>query len=485
MTAAGHVVAAPPSSELDIADAAGVPNLLADTAPEAVARLGAGVSATAAARDPEGAVRTNIGGAIALIEAAGALEHRPCVLVTSSADVYGTEHSSGRPLAEDAPVAPRSTRMPPPHRLRLAFVGNPNSVHLRRWLAFFARRGHEVHLLDGFGFDIEPGLENGIETHRYSARGRIRIPLWPSMHSRRVLGRLLQRLRPDVVHGHFVTRYGHQVGLAGYHPYVISAWGSDVLLEAGRSWRSRWLTRLTLRRADLVTAVSNYVRAAAVAAGARPDRIEIVQHGIDLDRFSPGTASAETLRRLGLGERPFILSPRAMRPLYRQEMIIQAFARLPDGFGLVMTARGADPEYRSRLERQAADRGVAHRVQIIDGVSEADLPELYRAARVVVSVPQSDSFPISLLEAMACATPVVAGDLPAVREVLEGVTPESLVPSADVGALTSALGRTLELSESERSAIGSRLRSRVAYADYETNMLRMEELYLRLARGER
>jgi L-malate glycosyltransferase len=365
--------------------------------------------------------------------------------------------------------------------LRLAYLGNPNAVHLRRWLGYFADHGHEVHLLDGFGFEIAPGLNERIRVERYDARGRLRIPLAPTLHSRRALRRLLDRLQPDVVHAHYLRRYGYQAGIAGYHPYVISTWGSDVLLRSPTSWRGRWWDWLTLSRADLVTGVSDHMRAAAIRAGARPERVEIIQFGVDMQRFSPAAVPPETLARLGIGDRPFVLSPRAIRPLYRHETVIGAFAQLPADYDLVMTGLGADPAYLARLRSQIAESGVTDRVTVLGEVPDEDLPALYRAARVVVSVPASDSFPISLLEAMACGTPIVAGDLPAVVSVLRDVSAESIVPSGDVAALATALRRALELGEVERARLVGVLRSSVAYADYDTNMRHMEDLYRALA----
>jgi GDP-4-dehydro-6-deoxy-D-mannose reductase len=110
LTAAGHVVhPAPRSSELDIADVEGVRRLVAVTAPDTIAHLAAIGSAAEAARDPERAIRTNVGGTIAVIEAARAQDAQgraPGVLVVSSAEVYGSP-PSGRPLTEDAPFQPR------------------------------------------------------------------------------------------------------------------------------------------------------------------------------------------------------------------------------------------------------------------------------------------------------------------------------------------------------------------------------------------
>jgi GDP-4-dehydro-6-deoxy-D-mannose reductase len=108
LAAAGHVVqAAPPSKQLDVADAPSLTRFLADAAPDAVAHLAAVANAPAADGDPADAVRTNIGGTIALVEAARAQERPPCLLVVSSADVYGTPRPSELPLSEFAPIAPR------------------------------------------------------------------------------------------------------------------------------------------------------------------------------------------------------------------------------------------------------------------------------------------------------------------------------------------------------------------------------------------
>jgi glycosyltransferase involved in cell wall biosynthesis len=353
--------------------------------------------------------------------------------------------------------------------LRLAFLGDPNSIHTRRWVSWFAEEGHEVHLLEGFGGAIAPGLDERIRIERF--RGR------------RELRRVLGRIRPDVLHGHFVRRYGWQAASAGFHPYVISPWGSDLLRVPRHAWRTRWWNRRALRGADLVTVTSEHMRAAALDAGARRPRIEIVQHGVDTRRFSSGPPPAELAERLGVANRAVIFSPRTVRPLYRHETIVDAFASLPDEPILVMTRGGADPAYLANLLERMRGRGVADRVRIVDAIAHEQMPAYLRLARVVVSVPESDSFPVTVLEAMACATPVVVSDLPPARAALGLIAPELIVPLGDPPALATALRRALALSEAERRSLGEALRGYVVQAaDYATNMARMEVLYRRLAR---
>jgi glycosyltransferase involved in cell wall biosynthesis len=353
--------------------------------------------------------------------------------------------------------------------LRLAFVANPTHILVERWVNFFARRGHEVTVLDGFGFPDARGLDDRVRLVRYDARGPIRLPLAPTLHARRTLRRLLAEIRPDVVHGHSLKRYGWQVGVAGWHPYVISTWGSDVLLPPAGA-QARFWNRWTMRRADLVTAVSPLMRQAAIRAGARSDRVVQVHFGVDTERFSP----AETTVRAGA---PLVFSPRAIKPIYNHETILSAFAELDADVRMVMTGRNADAAHREAMTRRIAELGIRQRVEIVDDISDDEMLSLYRSATVVVSVPLSDSFPISLLEAMACGTPVVAGDLPTVRAGLEDVVPEWIVPTRSPDAVAAALRRAIAMAPSEREQLGAALRRRALESDHEANMLRMETLY--------
>jgi glycosyltransferase involved in cell wall biosynthesis len=370
----------------------------------------------------------------------------------------------------------------PREPLRLAFIADPNSVHTRRWVNWFAAHGHVVHVLDGYGVDIQPGLHQRIQVDRYDALGGTSVPILSLFRGRRSLRRALSRIRPDVLHGHFVRRYGWQAALAGFRPYVITAWGSDILVKSLRTWRVRWWDRFALGRADLITVVSDHMREAVIAAGAPPDRISEVQFGVDTDNFSPGPADPGLSDRLALSGRRIVLSSRAIRPLYRHETVVDAFADLGDDLVLVMTGRGADQAYLASLTERMEAHGVTDRVRIIDDISDEDLPKLYRMAAVVVSVPESDSVALTMLEAMASGTPVVASNLAPVRTVLGDLAPELIVPVGDAAALRTAVQSVLALAEPARRQLGERLRAYVVReADYDGNMALMESLYRQLA----
>jgi glycosyltransferase involved in cell wall biosynthesis len=373
--------------------------------------------------------------------------------------------------------------------MRLAFISDPNSVHTRRWLAWFAAAGHDVRLIDPFGATVAPGLPDGTRVERLPVPVR-RVPvigLWPR---RRQLQRLLAQLDTQVLHGQFIRRYGWQAALSGFHPLVLSPWGSDLLKVRRSQVRTRWWNRFALRRADLVTVSSEGMRAASIRAGARPGRIELIHHGVDTDRFSPGPASAAIAARIAADGQPVIVSPRTIQPLYRQDVVVDAVARLSVGVQrpvIVLSARGADPAEVTRVQRLAEAAGIGGQLRVLDDVPHEGLPDLLRLADVVVSVPDSDSFPVTLLEAMACGRPIVASDLPAVTPVLREIEPlaGSLVaPVGDATLTARAIGRILALGADDRARLGERLRAYVVRtADYDTNMRAMERQYRRLATG--
>jgi glycosyltransferase involved in cell wall biosynthesis len=371
--------------------------------------------------------------------------------------------------------------------MRLAFLADPKSVHSRRWIGFFAERGHDVHLLISERDVLHPDLNSSVAVHRYRRFGPWRLPFFSSLQGGRALRELLARINPHILHAHNLSGYGWQARLAGFHPYVVTVWGSDIFETPDRSVRERWWARQTLGSADLVTVMTEDMRAKSTALGARPHRIASVQFGVDTDRFTPGPPDPGLANRLGIAGRRVVFSPRAIKPLYRHEIIAQAVAELEADVVLVMGTRHADLANLYGYRRLVTDLGLADRVLILDEIADADMVELYRLANVVVSVPNSDGLPLSVLEAMACGRPLVVSDLPGLRELLGGDMAEYMVPAGDAPALGAALKRALALPANRRDAMGRQLRQVVVdAADYRTNMLLMENHYRRLiAEGPR
>ena len=379
-----------------------------------------------------------------------------------------TEGSTGTDMSDD--------------RLSLAFLGDPNSIHVRRWVSFFAERGHAVTLIVRAGVQVEPGLTPSIRLECFRGFDALSAsaPL-ALLRSARSVRRAVARVQPDIVNAHFLTVHGWLAWLSGFHPYAVTLWGSDIYVGP-RRWRAvRILARLSLRSADLVMGDSEDLLLAAQKLSAPRDRTELIGWGVDTTRFSGGEAPAELRSRLGLEGRRVVFSPRAINRLYRQNVVLGALAQLPADVAVVMSRYNADAPEVEAIERQAASLGLSDRLVIVDGIAHAEMPDFLRLADVVVSVPVSDATSVTILEALACERQVVAADLPSVREWLEELDPASMVPVDDVSATAQALARALERTPAERVAIGGRGRAIVRErADQTVSLGNVERLYRQL-----
>lgn len=366
--------------------------------------------------------------------------------------------------------------------LGLAFLGDPNSLHMRRWMGYFSDRGHRITLLVPEDQVIVSGLLPAISVERFVPFSRLRERLLGGLECRRSLSRLLRRVDPDVLHAHYVPGNAWHAWISGFHPYVVTVWGSDILATGHRGTRGRFYARVALRAADIVTGGSEHLVRAAIAAGARPERTRYVHFGVDTERFSPGPDPAALRARLGLAGCRVLLSSRAIAPVYRQGVVVQALANLPSDVVALMTSYHADPNEVVSIQELASRLGVADRLRIVDPLDDSEMPDLYRLADVVVSIPASDGGPVTVAEALAVGRPVVATDVPSVREWLGELDPEALVPVDDVAATAAAVETVLSRGTGERAERAARGRTAVAAkADWRTNMDRMETLYCELA----
>ena len=369
-------------------------------------------------------------------------------------------------------------------RLRLAFLGDPRSVHLHRWLESFVVRGHVVCLLEPDSSTADADLPSGVERVQFRSL-KARPSVAGALAARKDLRRLLGAWEPDLLHAHYARSPAWHAWLSGWRPYVVTVWGSDVLRASSMTPIGRLATRLALRDAALVTAGTRRLAAAALALGARPDRLRDAQFGIDTERFRPGEPPAGSVREFAVESRRVIVSPRILAPLYRHEVVIEALVALPDDVVVLSTAMLADPAERARLEAHARHLGVADRWQILPAMDSAAMADLYRLADAVVSVPASDAMPQSVMEAMATGRPAIVSDLPDVRDWLGDLTPELIVPLGDAQATAAALKTVLSWPEATRRALGERLRARIVErADARRSMDLVESWYRELAEAE-
>jgi glycosyltransferase involved in cell wall biosynthesis len=347
---------------------------------------------------------------------------------------------------------------------RVLMFGPVDSPHVRQIAVAMQREGHDVRVAG----ETWGGLPASSELDEAG------IPVehreWPTVVWMR---RVLRRARPDVTHAHWLP-ITVRAALAGARPLVATAWGSDVY---GARRRARLEARVLMRRADVVAAPSPALLEELGRLGAAPERSFLIGWGVDLGTFAPALEDKVTLRRrLGLGDGPLVLSPRAARPPYNPEVIVRAFRELAGEIADVQLVL-------KHMEDPAPDLGeLPPRVHLVGRVPHERMADYYRAADVCVSIPSSDGSPRSVWEAMACGCPCVVSDLPWVPGLLSPGVHAVVVPIDD-GALAGAVRRLLT-DPAHAASVGAAGRLLVEQRyDRDREMRRLSALYRAVVDG--
>ena len=233
-----------------------------------------------------------------------------------------------------------------------------------------------------------------------------------------------------------------------------------------------WLTRL-----DGLILDSEANRLIALAAGVEPERITFLPWGVDLATFTFHGPWVDAFQLGVPPHAPLVVSLRGHEPIYRVADILAAFARVsrPDGLHEDVTDPylivGHTGSLTQALRQQASDLGIAARTRFIGSVPEAELAPLLGRAACYVTAAEVDGTSVTLLQAMACGTPVVASATPGnLGWIVDGATGFTF-PTGDVAALTDVLGR---VTADYPTGVVLRARERVvADADWQANLSRL------------
>jgi glycosyltransferase involved in cell wall biosynthesis len=345
---------------------------------------------------------------------------------------------------------------------------------------YFAQRGHEVHLISSRFPKDNIGFDNRIEIHPLV---RLFPKIWPvSGYLSGVVWllqvrRLVRSIKADILDTHYVGVPAYLGTASGFHPFILSAWGSDILIDPEKSILRRILTKYTLRRADRIICVSPILKESMIKLGAIPENIYITPIGIDTHTYSPRLRNRELLRQLDIDDSPIVISTRSLEPVYNVETLIKA---VPLVLREIPTAKfiiGGLGEQRNYLESMSQTLGVTDSVRFIGWISDSEYPSYLASSDVYVSTSVSDGTSISLLEALACELAPVVSDIPANRPWVTNDETGFLFP---VGEYTILAEKIIQLLNNPNmiNNFGEKGRQKVTeLAEFQNEMLKVEKLY--------
>lgn len=357
--------------------------------------------------------------------------------------------------------------------LRLLFLAFGFSIHAYRRIGLFASDpDFRVHVVSDHAYEIEGAGVTCLDGRAGLVRAKGRLPVFVNAVGaflgragvrevsnplfqelvtqlfayRQLLG-AVRRFRPDAV---FLQTLLYPSYLACLLPpslpRFITFWNGDLIWWAQQNeilkTFKRQIVETGIRSALAVTVNSNTARTAALDYGIDPEKLHVIRYpGVDIDHFCCGDKEAAR-RRLGLPlGGSVVLCPRGLGSYLNSDVLIEAACAvcsvLPDITFLFVSGVGlALWDGLMALPRSV---GLEGRFRHDGQIPWERMPDYYRAADIMVSPSSNDSQPNCMLEAMACGTPVVMGDILPIREWVNSGRNGLLVAPRDATALAGAI----------------------------------------------
>ncbi len=357
--------------------------------------------------------------------------------------------------------------------MKIVLLSGYNAIHTVRWANSLCERGHEVHLfsLHPRGDKLDPRVKKVILPFPPPLGYYLNAPfLWYA----------LRRIKPDLINAHYASGYGTLGRLCGFHPFLLSVWGSDVYDFPHYSKRNLKLIVKNLQSAELICSTSHAM--ARVTKALCPDlrEIAVTPFGVDTTKFKPAPSSNKK-------ETITIGTVKKLRNKYGIDILIRSFAAMRESIQkkdlelysrlrLMIVGEGADKE---TLVELTAKLGVSDVTRFVGAIPYADVPEYLNNIDVYAALSRldSESFGVAIIEASACGLPVVVSDADGPSEVVVHGKTGIIVPRENVEESAMALEK-LVMNSGLRTQLGTSGRSHVVDTyDWEKSVDIMENVY--------
>jgi len=292
--------------------------------------------------------------------------------------------------------------------------------------------------------------------------------------------KLLKEIKPDVVHGHYLTSYGVYTALSSFHPVINSSSGSDVLLSASpNSLLYKIILKTVLKNSDVIIAVSRGIEKMLTHFGYPTEKIVVIPVGVDTNLFrKQPSKSRDLLQLLRINKNDkIIISVRSFAPIYNVECLIQALPlilkKIPNVKVILL---GGGPS-RLKLEETVKKLQLENYVNFVGAVRHKDVPNYLNLADVYVSTSLSDGTSSALLEAMACQLPLVVSDTEANKEWIKDGKNGLLFEKGNYQDLANKVVFLLE-NECLKEKMSDNRHIIFNRSSWEENMKEVEKLYL-------
>lgn len=364
--------------------------------------------------------------------------------------------------------------------MRVFVLSDLSDVHTKKWISSLANNRIEIFLfgLNKPDLNFYQELEH-VTVYSVDLVSKLHNPMrngaWEKLGYLKVIHTLKQKIKefqPDILHAHYATSHGLLGALTGFHPFIISVWGSDVYDFPKVSFFHKAVLKFNLNKADKILSTSHIMAKQTQIYTSK--KIEITPFGVDIKLFQKKDIKKES--------GPFVIGTiKALSYKYGIDTLIDAFNIVKNNYPykeFVLNIIGKGDE-KEMLQKKVNEMGIEHFVNFIGEIENSKVPEYLNQMDVFVALSRldSESFGVAVVEAMACECPVVASAVDGFKEVMVDGETGYIVPYNDPQAAAEKIQKLVD-DNGLREYFGRMGRQRVCKLyDWSNNVDTMINIY--------
>ncbi len=302
--------------------------------------------------------------------------------------------------------------------IKVLLLSDSHSEHTEKWALGLAARGISIGI---FSFNKSTynwfkGVENIVLLHETDITVNAKKAGTKLQYIQYVsnLKKTIREFKPDILHAHYATSYGLIGALSGFHPYIISVWGEDVYKFPNASGLHKSLLKYNLKKADEILSTSDIMRNETRKYTHKD--IMVTPFGVDTKVFSKQAVSKDK-------DTIYIGTIKAIEDKYGIKYIIEAAKILKQRITnkklkFFLIGPGTKIDYYRGIVKEAQLDDI---IEITGRISFTEVSHYHNLLDIFlnVSIDDSESFGVAVVEAMACETPVIVTDVGGLKEVVE------------------------------------------------------------------
>jgi len=291
--------------------------------------------------------------------------------------------------------------------LKLCYLADADSIHTRKWVDYFSKLGHEIHLISMRSTEYK--YNNNVKLYVINPKIKHKLGYFLLINSIR---KLVKKIQPDILHSHYASSYGLFGRMCNYHPFVVSVWGSDVYEFPQLNKLNNKLLTYILKGTDSVCSTSNNMAAETRKYYNEKDII-ITPFGVDIEKFkNKKPIMSDGVITIGVAK--------GLEEIYGLNYLIEAFTQLRNknsdkNLNLMIVGDGSQKE---TLIKQCTENGILSNVIFTGAVDNNKVPDYINKMDIVCIPSLSESFGVSAVEACACGRPVVSTNVGGLTEIV-------------------------------------------------------------------